>query len=243
MIEDGLLPHRHAPSTSWAALPGAAAPNRAREAMTENNTPATIRILVIEDTAKHVADAKTHAAQLVGCEVDYATSLEEALALLTANRYDGAISDVFFPERTGGSAETFENAVAISTKLVELGIHHVFNTSGNHHGSRYREFVWKTPRAFHNENKYHFLTTGMVIEAYPQDSNGEKDAKQWQAAFRYILLVHALLKLPDEGVSILGDEKRSPGGGFPYGDYGDLTGRFAACTHPFVLEVFRTFNA
>lgn len=200
-----------------------------------------MKILVIEDTEKHLNDARTYSGTLTGCTVDFATTLAEAMALLQKNSYDGAISDVFFPAETGASAKTFENAVAISTKLVEIGVHHVFNTSGNHHGWKYREFVWKTPKAIHNDDNYHFLTTGMVIEAYPEDSNADKDVKQWQAAFRYILLVQALLQLPDKGASII--EVAELGGGFPYGEYGELTERFLKCSHPFVVETFQKFNA
>lgn len=201
----------------------------------------TLRILVIEDTEKHLNDARTYSGRLTGCTVDFATTLAEAMDLLQKNNYDGVISDVYFPAKTGASAETFENAVAISKKLVEMGVHHVFNTAGNHHGRKYQGFVWKTPRAIHNDNNSHFLTTGMVIEAYPKDSDAEKDTKQWQAAFRYILLVLALLELPDKGQSIIksGEDFR----GFPYGEYGDLTERFAKYSHPFVVETFRKFNA
>lgn len=199
-----------------------------------------MKILVIEDNAKHVDDAKKYMFGLVSVETDFATTLAEAMELLQKNNYDGVISDVFFPAETGASTETFENAIAVSTKLVEMGVHHVFNTSGNHHGRKYQGFIWKTPKAVHNDNYYHFLTTGMIIEAYPKDSNADKDTKQWQAAFRYILLVHALLQLPDKGESIVNAAELR---GFPYGEYGELTERFMQCSHPFVVETFQKFSA
>lgn len=203
-----------------------------------------MRILVIEDTKKHLNDGRQHSEQLVGCTVDFATTLAEAMELLQKNSYDGVISDVFFPAEAGASVETFENAIAVSTKLVEMGVHHVFNTSGNHHGSKYEGFTWKTPKATYTDdpkgNKYDFRTTGMIIEAYPENSEGDKDTKQWQAAFRYILLVQALLQLPDKGESIVKDAELH---GFPYGEYGALTERFAKYSHPFVVETFQKFNA
>lgn len=205
-----------------------------------------MRILIIEDTEKHLNDARQHSKRLVGCTVDFATTLAEAVELLQKNSYDGVISDVFFPAEAGVSAETFENAIAVSTKLVEMGVHHVFNTSGNHHGRKYQGFVWKTPRATHTDNPdnrdacYDFRATGMVIEAYPEDSNADKDTKQWQAAFRYILLVRALLQLPDKGESIVKDAKLD---GFPRGEYGRLTKSLAGCSHLFVVETFQKFNA
>ncbi len=205
-----------------------------------------MRILVIEDTEKHLNDARQHSEQLVDCTVDFATTLAEAMVLLQKNSYDGVISDVFFPAEAGASADTFENAVVVSTKLVEMGVHHVFNTSGNHHGRKYQGFVWKTPRATHTNNPddkracYDFRASGMIIEAYPEDSNADKDTKQWEAAFRYILLAGALLRLPDKGESTVKDAGLS---GFPYGEYGGLTKSLTECSHPFVVETFQKFNA
>lgn len=230
-----------------------------------------MRILVIEDNEKHLNDARQYSQTLTGCEVDFATTLAEALALLEENSYDGVISDVFFPAETGASAETYENALTINAKLIEMDIHHVFNTSGNHHGAKYQGFLHQTPKFRGNDGVYDniysapwplgILGTGMVIEAYPDDSNGDKDTKQWQAAFRYILLVHALRAQPDGGCSVLSapdpDEEPEPGPhgmerpalgstkltGFPYGEYGQLTGRFEDCSHPFVTEIFQSYNA
>jgi len=202
-----------------------------------------MRILVIEDNEKHLKDAKNHCTTLVGCVVDFAKTLAEALALLQENNYDGVISDVFFPAEDGATVESFQNALAISAKLVEMGVHHVFNTSGNHHGRKYEGFVWATPKATYTDdpegNKYDFRTTGMIIEAYPSNPEADKDTKQWQAALRYILLALALLGLPDKGESIIEDSKLY---GFPYGEYGRLTKIFKDCSHPFVVETFEKYN-
>jgi hypothetical protein len=200
-----------------------------------------IKILVVEDSEKHLHDAQEYSGGLSNCEVDFATNLADAMELLRQKNYDGVISDVFFPEESGASAETFENAIIFSNALVALGIHHVFNTSMNHHGSRIRDFAWKTPRAVHNDNKYHFFTTGMLIEAYPENGEAEKDMKQWQAAFRYILLVKALLEIPDKARQA----ELVKCGGFPYGDYGKLTKQLEDWSQsmPFVAEVFRKYNA
>lgn len=202
-----------------------------------------MKILVIEDNEKHLNDAREYSSKLVGCTVDFATTLAEAMGLLEKNSYDGVISDVFFPAEAGGSAETFENAITLSTRLVEMGVHHVFNTDGNHHGRKLMDFCWKTPKAIHNDNNYHFFTTGMLIEAYPKDPDGSKSAKQWQAAFRYILLVQTVLRLPDKGEAIW-HSGSFPSGGFPYGDRGELTEMYEryALENPFVGEIFRRFN-
>lgn len=205
-----------------------------------------MRILVIEDSEKHLADAMQYAGTLTGCSVDYVTTLSAALDMLQKTAYDGAICDVFFPTEIGGPVDSFVNAIELSKKLVEMGIHHVFNTSGNHHGRKYAGFTWVTPRATYSDNPedkgkcYDFRATGMIIEAYPDNSNADKDTKQWQAAFRYILLVLALLQLTDKGVKVIEDADLR---GFPYGDYGRLTKDFEQCSHPFVLKTFRQFNA
>jgi CheY-like chemotaxis protein len=199
-----------------------------------------MRILVIEDSPKHLEDARRYAQQLAGCTVDFATTLAEAIDLLTANNYDGAISDVFFPTETGASADTYESAITINDRLLKLRIHHVFNTAGNHHGDKFQGFIWQTPVPMYGEHNGHFLTTGMMIEAYPSNRNAEKNTKQWQAAFRYILLVLSFVPLPDKGREIIEQHNL---GGFPYGDYGQLTQRFERCDHPFVVDVFRRYNA
>lgn len=209
-----------------------------------------MRILVLEDNTKHLGDAKAIAAALNGCHVDFATSQEEADALVKANTYDTAILDVFYPATAGGSAESFDNAVAFSKRLTDAGIHHVFNTSGNHHGMKYDDFCWKTPVAIHNDDKYHFLTYGMIIEAYPEDSDGDKDTKQWQAAFRYVILVHEMVKLEDKGnsliESVLSEDKYKSQllRGFPYGEYGKATERFetAARVSEPIAKIFSRYG-
>jgi len=204
----------------------------------------SIRLLVVEDTSKHMDDARRYAQQLVGVTVDFASTLAEAMELLQKNAYDGVICDVFFPAAAGASTETFENAITLSTKLVEMGVQHVFNTAGNHHGRKYEGFIWKTPRVIHTENPddcYDFRTTGMIIESY--ESDADTDSKQWEAAFRYILLVKELLQLPDKGTQIINKECGDAFCGFPYGDYGELTERLRNCSHSFVVEVFKKYNA
>lgn len=210
-----------------------------------------MKILVIEDNQKHLRDAINYSESLVGCDVDFATSLAEAFEFLRKNKYDCVISDVFFPAEQGASSETFANALAINRKLVEEGIHHVFNTAGNHHGKKFNGFLHKTPHGFNGFDRDHFCATGMVMEAYPEDCSAEKDSKQWKAAFRYVLIVQALIHLPDKGVSIVNDaaskEKRERGGiwwhGFSYGDYGESTGDFERCSIPFIVKTFQKFNA
>ena len=202
----------------------------------------TVRILVIEDNMQHLGQAKAYAQRLKDCTVDFAVTLNDAMQCLRKNSYDGVISDVFFPAKVGDPADTWKNAVTISATLVEMGIHHVFNTAGNHHqDTTFDGFFWKTPRAVHNGDTYHFLSTGMVIDVYPEDKEMEKDTKQWQAAFRYILLVQALLKLPDKGASVI-ERDTEIFDGFPYGECGGLTDRFDRCEDPFVVEVFRRYN-
>lgn len=55
------------------------------------------KIFVIEDDVKHMADAKAVIANHAEISADFATTYKEAEKLLAENKYDGIISDIFFP--------------------------------------------------------------------------------------------------------------------------------------------------
>jgi hypothetical protein len=185
------------------------------------------KILVVEDTPKHLNDAQHIANQLVGVEVHFATNLQQTLELIDTLALDGVVSDVFIPNRDGEEATSWQNAVTISNRLNELRVHHVFNTDRNHHGKAILDFCNVTPVNIHkNEDGDEiggFLTSGMLIESHPEDSNSLAATKQWQAAFRYVLLVYELLQLPDKGREVVTEGNFCP---FTYGDYGKLTQKF-----------------
>lgn len=63
-----------------------------------------LEILVVEDTQKHLDDAKATVERFqkegMAITVDYATTLDEALKMHEAKQYDATISDVFYPIET-----------------------------------------------------------------------------------------------------------------------------------------------
>jgi hypothetical protein len=69
-------------------------------------TNKTLNVLLIEDNEKHLADAQAEAQKRIAsgeiAGVDIARHFEQCLDMASAKRYDGIISDIFFPssERT-----------------------------------------------------------------------------------------------------------------------------------------------
>jgi CheY-like chemotaxis protein len=55
------------------------------------------KILLIEDDAKHIEDAKTVLVNNIEVTVDFASTYLEAKKLMDENKYAGIISDIFFP--------------------------------------------------------------------------------------------------------------------------------------------------
>ncbi len=205
-----------------------------------------MRILIVEDTPRHSKDAHVVADQLIGVGVDFATNLDQALALITSKVYNGVISDVFFPSEDGEEATSWGNAVTLSNALTnpELGfvtspVQHIFITDLDHHVAEIRDFCWKTPVDIHqvDELKYHFLTSGQLID-YLQDNSPKKS---WTVAFRYILLVLELLQLEDKGLSII---KEAELRGSPYGgsNLRDCLVDNSSTFPQLVLSVFEKYN-
>lgn len=56
-----------------------------------------MKILIIEDEAKHIEDAKVAVAKNSEINADFAKTFDEAKKLMEENSYDGIISDIFFP--------------------------------------------------------------------------------------------------------------------------------------------------
>jgi hypothetical protein len=198
-----------------------------------------VRILVVEDNQKHLSDTVAYVSKLENCNVDFATTLAAALLLLEVNKYSGIISDVFFPDVDGANADSFENAIALHKKALELSTHVVFNTDGNHHGIKYRPFVFKLHNIGHISGDWKFTDSGLTIESYPKDENANLDFKQWEAAFRYILLVYESKVQKAKLTNPEGEYLYSP---FVSGDAGQLTERFRQTKDSFALNVFAKYN-
>lgn len=189
----------------------------------------TLEILIVEDNPKHLVDAQQITGLYRDINFTYVTHLAEAEGRLAEKKYDAVVTDALFPKDEHSSPTAA--SVDLIQKLYNLGIPFVINTAGNHHGKAYEpvlKAVYEIFRAMRNDTG-HFaglsetlLATGKIIEAYPEDKEGEKDAKQWEAAINYTLLLIESSKV-DETV------KRRVGDWFPVhctGDRGQLTSMF-----------------
>lgn len=96
------------------------------------------KILVVEDNEGHIADLKAmfdrrdHSKLHLG--VDYASTLDEAMALLAKQSYDGILSDVFYPTSVGGDEEP--NGMKLSHYAFDNSIPIVLVTSTYHHDDK-----------------------------------------------------------------------------------------------------------
>jgi hypothetical protein len=129
--------------------------------------PVTIsKILVIEDTPKHLADAKAYFADKP-VEVVYASTYEEAKKLYDS--VDAVISDVYFPESEGKEATDMGVEVALDLHGKKP---FVLCTSGYHHGSKLQH-VCSLGRAYGWGE--------MVDGCCPPE--GDVETKEWDRAY------------------------------------------------------------
>ncbi len=178
----------------------------------------SLELLIVEDNLKHLADAKSVCRRYRNINFTFAGTLEEAERLVSKNTYDAAVIDVFFPAKAG---EEPKNAGFDLAKIVDgKGTPFVYNTSGNHHGGKYQDFLDKSRNVWNNGG----FGIGKMIEAYPQDANAEKDTKQWWAAINYAILLAKSSEMSEEIKSGIGDVLHFA----PYGDYGELTKKMEA---------------
>ena len=95
-------------------------------------------ILIVEDNEQHRTDAKSCLETLLRQEyrgrIDYARTLKEAQALLTTQKYDGIMSDVYFPVEEG-DPETM-SGTEVGQYALEHSIPFVLVTDSYHHGEK-----------------------------------------------------------------------------------------------------------
>ncbi len=165
------------------------------------------RILIIEDTAKHIADVKeivlkvkkTFLEKNIPIEIEpvYATNLSEAMSQLES--VDAVMSDVFFPEREGGK----ERACSVEIMKKTLSLHKaiVLVTSTWHHGE-------KTQPVFEISRQYGLLE---LFDCNPKDlKNGEDEHKPWATAL--ISLVGMVIAIKNGSITFAENEKQNSEG-------------------------------
>lgn len=143
-----------------------------------------MKILIIEDTAKHQNDARKYFQEIhPEVEVVFVDRCNEALWALEKNfsqrregqALDGVISDIFFPY---SKLEARHNnpdepcGVAVMVYCKEKGLPCVLNTDGYHHGPRYQWILTLQETV---------QWPAMVDTGF---SNRDGDSKDWDLAFR-----------------------------------------------------------
>ena len=183
-----------------------------------------LELLIIEDNLKHFADAREICQQYRGIEFTFASTLNDVSRLLKNNTYGAVISDVFFPDKIGDEPD-YHCGVAVAMLLLEdTKTPFVYNTAGNHHGRLYQQFLDALKHQLRANNIYKSdswacRSSGKLIEAYPEDNEGEKDTKQWVAAINYAILLA-------KSKEVNNDVSRNIGVFLEFahhGDYGRLT--------------------
>ena len=109
-------------------------------------------ILVIEDKVEYHADVKAAAQELkLGWRFIFTTNFEDAMAVLKKERIDGIVSDVFFPEKKGGPADSWENAQKIREYAIENNLPFIFCTNNAFHDnngndiSGFAKIIYESP--------------------------------------------------------------------------------------------------
>jgi len=98
-----------------------------------------LEILVVEDQPHHLADVRAviDSRRQYGIEADYVSTLDDAKRKLEEKRYDGILSDVFFPEREG--EEESASGLWIAEYGLENKVPFILVTSTYHHGRKTEE--------------------------------------------------------------------------------------------------------
>ena len=148
-----------------------------------------MKILVIEDTAKHLEDAKRFFATQPDVEVVYKKTFCELPGHIVADvdsrnkrppteLFDGVISDIFFPDSDHSQPEPI--GVAVMMLCRELNVPCVLCTDGYHHGDRYQ---WI------DRFQQTLGLPQMIDRSPPYDPSGNRDKqhvaneKSWRFAF------------------------------------------------------------
>lgn len=157
-----------------------------------------LRILVVEDTPKHLEDA-IRVGQELGVEVITRTCFADAVKFLTwsgGGKVDGVISDIFIPFSSPEEAERGHEGKLIPdqpcglgiTAIAEaIGIPCVLCTSGHHHGDK---FQWITSVGRFVTSKRKASSCWDMVDGKQSGGlgiNADAPTKDWEVAFGSIL--------------------------------------------------------
>lgn len=163
------------------------------------------KILVIEDSPKHLSEVKNFIDERVqaGADIEarFVSTFEEARGALDAEQYDGIISDIFFPDREGAPPDPITPApkrdeeaqlawaedvggVKLVREARTRRIPFILCTSTYHHGEKTQPIT-----AWLRKNG----AGSMVVDASHEVGSGEADHKDWQKAFIELAYLRSLL--------------------------------------------------
>lgn len=145
------------------------------------------KILIIEDNKRHLQDAKNFFSTIEGIDVTYRESYfprEFSHDSPDFRKYDGIISDIYFPEFPGKKVDPIGVSIMFQCKM--LNIPCVLCTSGHHHNSISR-WVFNMYYGL----RYHWKDIPRIIgsENEPPEEGGEDmesshdSAKGWERAW------------------------------------------------------------
>lgn len=98
-----------------------------------------MKILVVEDNAKHQKEVRAFLRTFEDVEAVYAWSLESAITNMLSG-VDGILCDIFMPLMDARRGEEAQHPMGVAILLLaaERGIPCVLVTAGYHHGSKYQ---------------------------------------------------------------------------------------------------------
>lgn len=129
------------------------------------------RILIVEDNAKHLADAVT-VVEKAGFQAITVQDLRSANDKLDHEVFDGVLTDLFFSFLLGETSEE-PNGLIVAATCKRIGVRCVVCTDGYHHGEKYK-WSWKMLRAMGG--------IGMVDYVNWDNYEEEAETKNWQEA-------------------------------------------------------------
>jgi len=131
-----------------------------------------LEILVVEDREENISAAKNYFSKMENVLVDYAKDYTEAITNLESKKYNGVISDIFFPQTTGSEERQLGKKLIYTLAKEYLASNEAKEASESL--ANYEKFVGidKFPEFISSGDKYG-IDFGSLTELY---KNLEKDS-------------------------------------------------------------------
>ena len=188
--------------------------------MTQTNQTQRPRLLVIEDKPHHITDARNVLEERVAGGyiggADYASTYDEAQALLGTNRYDAIMSDVFFPRSSGVLEEQLGTKIA--DHAIKNNLPFVLVTDTNHHGTKTQpvcDYVRArnmqlidnqgvTMDKFVYSKPFEEMSRSEMNDAVREETNRSARQKNWKSA--YMVLTYVMTRFANNSAKFYNDK-------------------------------------